>query len=51
MSPLNRLADRPGALIAVSVVLALVVGFLTSSLFGVGLFLVLPSVVAWLARR
>ena len=51
MSPHNRLADRPGALITVSVVPALAVGLLTSSLFGVGLFLILPSAVAWRARR
>jgi hypothetical protein len=51
MSTFNRFIDRPGALIAVSVVLALVVGMLTSSLLGVGLFLVIPSAVAWIARR
>jgi hypothetical protein len=51
MSTFNRFIDRPGALIGVSLVLALVVGILTSSLFGIGLFLVLPSAVAWLARR
>jgi hypothetical protein len=51
MSTFNRLIDRRGGLIAVSVVLALVVGILTSSLLGVGLFLVVPSAVAWLARR
>ncbi|MEA2220159.1 MAG: hypothetical protein QOJ35_2785 [Solirubrobacteraceae bacterium] len=51
MSTFNRLLDRPAAVIAVSVVLALVVGVLTSSLFGIGLFLVLPSAVAWIARR
>jgi hypothetical protein len=51
MSTFNRFIDRPGALIAVSVVLALVVGMLTSSLLGVGVFLVIPSAVAWIARR
>jgi hypothetical protein len=51
MSTLHRFIDRPGALVAVSLVLALVVGVLTSSLLGVGLFLVLPSAVARLARR
>ena len=51
MSTLQRFIDRPGALIAVSLVLAVVVGVLTSSLFGIGLFLVLPSAVAWFARR
>jgi hypothetical protein len=51
MSTFNRMLDRPGAVIVVSVVLALVVGLLTSSLFGIGLFLVLPSAVAWIARR
>jgi hypothetical protein len=51
MSTSNRFADRPWALIAVSFVVALVVGVLTSSLLGIGLFLVLPSAVAWIARR
>jgi hypothetical protein len=51
MSTFNRFLDRPGALIGVSVVLALVVGVLTSSFLGIGLFLVLPSAVAWIARR
>jgi hypothetical protein len=51
MSTFNRVLDRRGALIAVSVVLALVVGLLTSSLLGIGLFLFLPSIVAWVARR
>jgi uncharacterized protein YqhQ len=48
---LNRLVDRPAGLIAVSVVLAIVIGVLTSSILGVAVFLVIPSVVAWLARR
>jgi hypothetical protein len=51
MSTFNRFLDRRGALIAVSAALALVVGVLTSSLLGVGVFLFLPSVVAWIARR
>jgi hypothetical protein len=51
MSTFNRFIDRPGGLIAVSLVLAIVVGVLTSSLLGIGLFLVIPSAVAWLARR
>jgi hypothetical protein len=51
MSTFNRVLDRRAVLIAVSVVLALVVGLLTSSLLGIGLFLVLPSIVAWVARR
>ena len=51
MSTLNHLIDRPGALIAVSLLLALAVGLLTSSLLGIGLFLVIPSAIAWIARR
>jgi uncharacterized protein YqhQ len=47
----RRLIDRPGGLIAVSLVLALVVGLLTSSLLGFGLFLIVPSAVARLLRR
>jgi hypothetical protein len=48
---IRNVLDRPGGLFAVSVVVALVVGLLTSSLLGFGLFLVLPSAVAWLLRR
>ena len=48
---LRRLLDRPGGLLAVSIVLAVVVGLATSSLFGFGLFLIVPSVVARLFRR
>jgi hypothetical protein len=51
MSTLNRFLDRPGALIGVSIVLAIVVGLLTSSLLGFGIFIFLPSVVMGLARR
>jgi uncharacterized protein YqhQ len=51
MSWLNRIVERPAGLIAVSVVLAIVIGLLTSSLFGVAVFLIVPSMVAWLARR
>jgi hypothetical protein len=51
MSTFDRLIDRPGILIAVTLVLALVVGVLTSSLLGIGLFLVVSSAVAWMARR
>ena len=51
MPTLRRLIDRPGGLIAASLVLALVVGLLTSSLLGFGLFLIVPSVVARLVRR
>jgi hypothetical protein len=51
MSFFRNLLDRPGGLLAVSVLLAIAVGLLTSSLFGFGVFLVLPSAVVWLARR
>ena len=51
MSAMHRFLARPGGLIATSIVLALVVGLVTSSLFGFGLFLVVPSAVAWMARR
>jgi hypothetical protein len=48
---MNHFLDRPGPVIGVSIVLAIVVGLLTSSLLGFGIFLFLPSVVMWLARR
>ena len=48
---LHRILDRPGGLLAVSLVLAVVVGLVTSSLLGFGLFLVFPSLVARLLRR
>jgi uncharacterized protein YqhQ len=48
---LRRLLDRPGGLLAASLVLAVVVGLLTSSLLGFGVFLVVPSLVARLLRR
>jgi hypothetical protein len=51
MSAVHEFLDRPGAVIGVSIVLAIVVGLLTSSLLGFGIFLFLPSVVMWLARR
>ncbi|MEA2149923.1 MAG: hypothetical protein QOD69_1753 [Solirubrobacteraceae bacterium] len=51
MSAVQRIVDRPAGLIAVSIVLAVVVGLLTSSVLGVGVFLVVPSLVTWLARR
>ncbi|HEV7884819.1 MAG: hypothetical protein QOJ85_949 [Solirubrobacteraceae bacterium] len=51
MPTMNHFLDRPGAVIGVSIVLAIVVGLLTSSLLGFGIFLFLPSVVMWLARR
>ncbi|MEA2187177.1 MAG: hypothetical protein QOK16_2188 [Solirubrobacteraceae bacterium] len=51
MSTVSQFLDRPGALIGVSIVLAIVLGLLTSSLLGFGIFLFLPSVVMWLARR
>jgi hypothetical protein len=51
MSTFNRFLDDRGALIAVSAVLALVVGVLTWGLLGIGLFLFVPSLVAWIARR
>jgi hypothetical protein len=47
MSALHRFLNRPGGLVAASVLLALLV----SSILGFGLFLVVPSVVAWLSRR
>jgi hypothetical protein len=50
-SSLRHILDRPGGLLAVSIVLALIVGLLTSSLLGFGLFLLVPSVVARLFRR
>jgi uncharacterized protein YqhQ len=50
-SSLRRFLDRPGGLLAASLVLALVVGLLTSSLLGFGVFLLLPSLVARLLRR
>jgi hypothetical protein len=50
-SSLRRLLDRPGGLLALSLLIALVVGLLTSSLLGFGLFLIVPSVVARLFRR
>jgi hypothetical protein len=51
MSGLNQFLEHRGALIAASVVLALVIGVLTSSLFGFGLFLFVPAIVLWIARR
>lgn len=51
MSTLNRFLDRPGGLFVASIVLALAVGLVTSSLLGFGVFLFLPSAVVWLARR
>jgi uncharacterized protein YqhQ len=47
----RRFLDRPGGLLVASLALALVVGLLTSSLLGFGLFLVVPSLVARLMRR
>ena len=47
----QTIMTRPAALWAVSIAAALLVGLMTSSLFGVGLFLVLPGVVLWLMRR
>jgi uncharacterized protein YqhQ len=51
MPTLRRLIDRPGGLLAASVILALIMGLLTSSLLGFGIFLIVPSVVARLFRR
>jgi hypothetical protein len=51
MSAFNELLGHRGALIAASVVLALIIGVLTSSLFGFALFLFVPSLVLWIARR
>jgi uncharacterized protein YqhQ len=48
---LQRLLDHPAGLLAASLVLAIVVGLLTSSLLGFGVFLILPSLVAQLLRR
>ena len=50
-STYTRFLDRPGGLLIVSIALAVVIGLLTSSLLGFGLFLILPSVVARLFRR
>jgi uncharacterized protein YqhQ len=50
-SSLRGFLDRPGGLLIVSIALALVIGLLTSSLLGFGVFLILPSVVARLVRR
>jgi hypothetical protein len=50
-STLRQFLDRPGALLAASLAIALVVGLLTSSLLGFGVFLVVPSLVARLLRR
>jgi hypothetical protein len=47
----RRLLDRPGGLILISFAAAVVVGLLTSSLLGFGLFLVVPSLVERLLRR
>lgn len=47
----RTLADRPAALWGASIALAVGFGLLTSSLFGVGLFLILPGAVQWLVRR
>jgi hypothetical protein len=47
----TKLDGNPAALWGVSIALAVVVGLLTSSLFGVGLFLVLPAAVQWILRR
>jgi uncharacterized protein YqhQ len=47
----QRVLDHPGGLLAASLVLAIVVGLLTSSLLGFGVFLILPSLVARLLRR
>jgi uncharacterized protein YqhQ len=47
----TKLVDNPAALWGVSIALGVVVGLLTSSLFGVGLFLVLPVAVQWILRR
>jgi uncharacterized protein YqhQ len=51
MPTLRRLIDRPGGLLAASVILALAMGLLTSSLLGFGIFLIVPSVVTRLFRR
>ena len=51
MPTLRHLLDRRGGLLAASLVVALVVGLLTSSLLGFGLFLIFPSVIARLIRR
>jgi hypothetical protein len=45
------LLNNTAALYAASIVVAILVGVLTSSLFGFGLFLLVPSAVAWLLRR
>jgi len=47
----TRILANSAALWGVSVALAVGVGLLTSSLFGVGLFLVLPGAVQWMLRR
>jgi hypothetical protein len=51
MSTFDRFLERRGALIAASAVLALVIGVLTSSLLGIAVFLFVPALVAWIARR
>lgn len=47
----SAILDSPAVLWGASLGLAVLIGLVTSSLFGVGLFLILPSAVAWLVRR
>jgi hypothetical protein len=47
----TKLVGNTAALWGVSIALAIVVGLLTSSVFGFGLFLVLPGAVQWMLRR
>jgi uncharacterized membrane protein YccC len=51
MSSLRRLLDRRGGIVLGSILLGAVIWVATSSLLGFGLVLVLPSLVARVARR
>jgi hypothetical protein len=51
MPSLRRLLHRRGGMLLASIVLGGLIWLVTSSLLGFGLFLVLPSLVALLARR
>lgn len=51
MNAYRTITDRPVVLWGISIAAAIVFGLLTSSVFGIGLFLILPGAVQWLMRR
>jgi len=51
MNRYSNLSERPALLWGVSIAAAIAFGVLTSSVLGVGLFLVLPGAVQWMLRR